>query len=61
MELTSRWMDMDEKVAARTKDEVDAEILGNLKTLCDSLRLYKGDGAMHAIACVSEIVESLID
>jgi len=59
--LDNRWIDMDEKVAARTKDEMDAEILGNLKTLCDSLRLYKGDGAALTIARVKEIVENAIE
>ena len=59
--LDNRWIDMDEKVAARTKDEMDAEILGNLKTLCDSLRLYKGDDEAFTIARVKEIVENAID
>ena len=52
---------MDEKVAAKTVEEINSEIRGKLKMLCDSLNLYKGEAAKAAVTYISEIVEGVID
>lgn len=58
--LHNEWLDIDEKVAARTDDEIRAEIMWHLKTLCDSLRDYKGNDAAFTISFVNEIVGNLL-
>lgn len=58
--LHNEWLDIDEKVAAKTATEIRAEIMWHLKTLCDLLRVYKGDDAAFAISVVNVIVGDLL-